>query len=98
MKWNPFAKDDTNEKDLEAQLKAMPGAPDMSKMNFMQKMAMKKFLKMSPEEQKKMAAKMMTPKNVEKNKKEILDGLEKMRASRQISDDQYRLAKKKLGL
>lgn len=95
--WNPFSKDN-KEDDFEAQLKAMPGAPDMSKMNFMQKMAMKKFLKMSPEEQQKMAAKMMTPKNVEKNKGEILAGLEKMRASRQISDDQYRLAKKKLGL
>ncbi len=98
MKWNPFKKDDDKEIDLEAKLKAMPGAPDMSKMNFMQKMAMKKFLKMSPEEQQKMAAKMMTPKNAEKNKGEILAGLEKMRASRQISDDQYRLAKKKLGL
>jgi len=97
MKWNPF-KNDEKEAELEAQLKALPGAPDMSKMNFMQKMAMKKFLKMSPEEQKKMVAKMMTPKNVEKNKGEILEGLEKMRASRQISDDQYRLAKKKLGL
>lgn len=96
--WNPFSKDENSGKDLEAQLKAMPGAPDMSKMNFMQRMAMKRFLKMSPEEQQKMAAKMMTPKNVEKNKAEILDGLEKMRASRQISDDQYRLAKKKLGL
>ncbi len=96
--WNPFKKDDVPVEDFEAQLKALPGAPDMSKMNFMQKMAMKKFLKMSPEEQKKMAAKMMTPKNVEKNKGEILAGLEKMRATRQISDDQYRLAKKKLGL
>lgn len=76
----------------------MPGMPDMDKMNFVQRMAMRKFLRMSPAEQQKFAQKMMTPKNIEKHKKELLEGLDQMRAAGKISDDQYRLAKKKMHL
>lgn len=96
--WNPFKKNNDDEVKPEVQPKGTPGMPDMENMNFVQKMAMRKFLRMSPAEQQKFAQKMLTPKNIEKHKKEILDGLEQMKKSGKMSDDQYRLAKKKLGL
>jgi hypothetical protein len=72
--------------------------PDTKDMNMLQKFAMKRFMAMSPEEQKKMAEKMLTPKNVAKHKKEIMEQLELARKSGMMSDDQYRMAKRKLGI
>jgi hypothetical protein len=99
MQLNPFKKKDpkaVDEQDkLEAQLEAMPGAKDM---NLFQRFAMKRVLKMSPAERQKVMQKAMTPKNIEKHKGEILAQLDAMKKAGQMSDDQYRLAKRKLGL
>lgn len=77
---------------------APAGWPDTKDMNMFQRFAMKRLMNMSPAEREKMMKKAMTPKNIEKNKGEILASLETMRKSGQISDDQYRLTKAKLGL
>lgn len=98
MQWNPFKKDEKADEaaaKLEAELAAMPGAKDM---NMFQRFAMKRVLKMSPEERQKVMQKAMTPKNIEKHKGEILAQLEAMKKAGQMSDDQFRLAKRKLGL
>ncbi|MFA9262131.1 MAG: hypothetical protein ACEQSB_02105 [Undibacterium sp.] len=98
MQWNPFKKDEKSDEEaakLEAELAAMPGAKDM---NMFQRFAMKRVLKMSSEERQKVMQKAMTPKNIEKHKGEILAQLEAMKKAGQMSDDQYRLAKRKLGL
>lgn len=107
MKWNPFSKEDDNKEELPT-IPGMPasnaggvapaGWPDMKDMNMFQRFAMKRLMNMSPAEREKMMKKAMTPKNIEKNKTEILASLESMRKARQISDDQYRLTKAKLGL
>ena len=76
----------------------LPGMPDPKDLNLLQRFAMRRLAKMSPEEREKVMRKAMTPKNVEKHKDEILVSLETMRKAGQISDDQYRLAKAKLGL
>ncbi len=76
----------------------MAGAPDMSKMNMMQRMAYKQFLKMSPDKQRDVLKKAMTPENISKHKDEIIAQLEEAKASGMMSDDQYRLAKKKFNL
>lgn len=94
MKWNPFKKDNENKEALPN----VPGMPKMENMNMFQRFAMKRLMKMNPAEREKMMKKAMTPKNIEKNKGEILASLEAMRKSGQISDDQYRLTKAKLGL
>ena len=99
MKWNPFQKD--KEKEGEDQQEAVPNIPCMPYMkdlNMVQRFAMKRMLKMSPAEREKMMKKSLTPKNIQKNKVEILASLEAMRKGGQISDDQYRLTKKKLGI
>lgn len=102
MKWNPFKKKSDEEKRKEEKqaqdLLNMPGAPKMEDMGMLQRFAMKRLMAMSPEEREKMMRKAMTPKNVAKHKDEILASLEMMRKSGQLSDDQYRLAKKKLGI
>ena len=92
--WNPLKKNNDEEKALPN----IPGMPDMKDLNMFQRFAMKRMMKMSPAEREKMMKKAMTPKNIEKNKAEILASLEAMRKSGQISDDQYRLTKKKMGL
>lgn len=93
--WNPFGKK-TDEEGDSAGVSA--GVPDTKKMNMLQRIAMKRFMAMSPQEQKKMVEKMMTPKNIAKHKDEILKQLEDARKSGMMSDDQYRLAKRKMGL
>ena len=99
--WNPFTKKDDNDeekKDKVSMPTGMPGMPDMKNMNMIQRMAMKRFMAMSPQEQQKMVQKMMTPANIAKHKDEILQQLEDARKSGMVSDDQYRLAKRKMGL
>lgn len=88
----------SDDKSFEEQLAAFPGAPKLEDMNMAERFAMKRFLKMSPEEQKKTIEKTMTPKNIEKNKAQIVASIEEMRKSRMISDDQYRLMKRKYGI
>lgn len=101
--WNPFNKksksgDDSSNKKTPATLPNGMPVPDMKDMGMLERLAMKRFLAMSPQEQKKMVEKMMTPKNIAKHKDEIMAQLEQARKSGQMSDDQYRLAKKKFGL
>ena len=93
--WNPLKKKDEgkNEED-----KLLEGMPDTKDMNILQRFAMKRIMKMNPTERQKLMQKAMTPKNIEKHKGEIIEQLETMRKAGQISDDQYRLAKKRFGL
>lgn len=92
--WNPFKKNTDNEEDLSN----IPGMPDAKDLNMFQRFAMKRLMKMSPSEREEAMRKAMTPKNIQKNKTEILSSLEAARKAGQISDDQYRLTKAKLGL
>lgn len=87
-----------DKRELSEQLADIPGAPKLEDMNFMEKMAAKRLMKMSPEEQREALKKAMTPKNIEKHKDEIIQSLEHMRKSKMISDDQYRLMKRKFGI
>lgn len=99
---NPFKKkSDEKEEGGKSEPMKLPNGmpmPDMENMNMLQRMAMKRFMAMSPQEQQKLVQKMMTPSNIAKHKDEILEQLEEARKSGMVSDDQYRLAKKKLGL
>ncbi len=99
MRWNPFKKQDPKqaeeEKKLQAAMEAMPGAKDMK---MLQRFAMHRIMARSPEERAKVMQKAMKPENIQKHKKEILEQLETMKRMGQMSDDQYRLAKRKLGL
>lgn len=79
MTWNPFKK---------AKSKASSAA-----MGMMQKVAMKKLQKMSPQEQQKMMQEAFKPEN----RKKMLEVMEQMKASGQITDEQYRAAKQKMG-
>lgn len=108
--WNPFTKKPKEEekkkpvilkkeeKNFEDQLAEMPGAPDPKDMGMFQKFAMKQLLKMSPAEREKVLKKAMTPENIAKHKDEILAQLEHARKSGMMSDDQYRLARRKMGI
>lgn len=93
--WNPLKKKDEMSKEEE---KLLEGMPDTKDMNVIQRFAMNRIMKMKPEEREKLMKKAMTPKNVEKHKGEIIQQLETMRKSGQISDDQYRLAKKRFNI
>jgi len=88
-------KTDEEKKQEEEILKNIPGAENMG---MLQKMAMKKVMKMSPEERNKMMQKMLEPKNIQKNKKQILEMLEQMEKSGQMNKHQVFDAKKRLGL
>ncbi|MGB2791751.1 MAG: hypothetical protein IPJ67_02495 [Candidatus Moraniibacteriota bacterium] len=111
LMWNPFSKKSKDDKEkkptvvekkdersFEEQLASMPGAPDPKDMGMFQKFAMKQLMKMSPAEREKVLKKAMTPKNIMKHKDEILAQLEHARKSGQMSDDQYRLARRKMGI
>lgn len=71
---------------------------DPSNMGMLQRMAMKKLQKMSPEERENLMKKVMTPDNIQKNKADILKTLEAMKKSGQMNDHQIFEAKKRLGL
>jgi len=62
--------------------------------NMLAKIAMKKLEKMSPAEQQKMMQEAFKPENRDK----MLVVMEQMVASGQITQEQYDMAKKKLGL
>ncbi len=100
MKWNPFKKREKSEKEKrqDEDFLNASGAPKMEDMNMLQRFAMKRIMAMSPQEREKLMRKAMTPKNVAKHKDEILASLDAMKKAGQISDDQYRLAKRKLGI
>lgn len=94
--WNPLKKKSAS--DDTSTPAALPGMPDTKDMNMLQRFAMKRLEKMSPAERQKMMQKALNPKNIQKHKGEIMQTLEAMKKAGQMSDDQYRLAKKRFGL
>lgn len=68
------------------------------KMKMLQSVAMKKLEKMSPAEREALAHKMMGEMSKPENKNKMLQVMEQMRASGQISEEQYRIAKQRMGL
>ncbi len=62
-------------------------------MGMLQKVAAKKLQNMSPQEQQKMMQEAFKPEN----KKKMLEVMEQMKAAGQITEEQYRTAKQKLG-
>jgi len=71
---------------------------DTQNMGFVQRLAMKKMMSMSPQQREKMMQKVLTPENISKNKDKILAAMQQMKASGQVSADQIEEAKKRLGL
>jgi len=71
---------------------------DTQKMGMLQRLAMKKIEKMDPKEREKLMQKALSPDNIAKNKDKILATMEQMKASGQMTDEQMRIAKEKLGL
>lgn len=63
-------------------------------VNMASRVAMKKMAKMSPKEQQNMMQEAMNPKNRDK----MLQVMEMMRKTGQITEEQYKMAKEKLGL
>lgn len=63
-------------------------------MNMASRVAMKKMAKMNPKEQQKMMQEAFKPENKDK----MLAVMEQMRKSGQITEEQYNLAKQKMGL
>jgi hypothetical protein len=63
-------------------------------MNMMAKVAMKKMANMSPKEQQKMMAEAFKPENKDK----LLSAMEMMKKTGQLSEEQCRMAKERLGL
>jgi hypothetical protein len=78
--WNPFKK--------------IKNSASATAMGMMQKIAMKKLEKMSPEERNKVMQEAFRPENKDK----MLGAMEEMRKSGQITEEQYRMAKQKLGM
>ena len=78
--WNPFKK--------------IKSSVSSKTMGMMQKIAMKKMEKMSPQERSKMMQEAFNPKNKDK----MLSVMEQMRKSGQITEEQYKMAKQKLGM
>lgn len=100
--WNPLKKSarggSASGRKSSKESSPLPGAPDPKDLNMFQKFAMKRLEKMSPAERQKMMQKALTPKNIQKHKSEIITTLDAMKKAGQMSDDQYRLAKKRFGL
>ncbi len=71
---------------------------DTENMGMLQKMAMKKFMKMNQQEKEAVMKKVLDPKNIQKNKKQILEMFEQMEKSGQMNKHQVFEAKKRLGL
>ena len=74
------------------------GEVDTQKMGILQRLAMRKLEKMDPKEREKVMQKALSPENIAKNKDKILETMEQMKASGQMTDEQMRMAKEKLGL
>lgn len=103
MSWNPFRKKTDKEVEekkkekekIDMMLETLPGAKNM---NMVQKFMARRVLSLPEDKRNEVLQKAMTPKNIEKHKDEILAQLDALKRSGQMSDDQYRLAKRRLGL
>ena len=71
---------------------------DSQKMSLLQRLAMKRLERMDPKERKKLMQKALSPENIEKNKDQILATMEQMKESGQLTEEQMKMAKEKLGL
>jgi len=78
--WNPFKNKKTDD-----------GQP---KMGFLQRMAMKKFEQMNPEEKEKVFRDAFDPKN----RKKLLKSFEEMEKSGMVSKSQLKKAKERMGI
>jgi hypothetical protein len=100
--WNPFKKnsqqnDDQNSgvaKDDSVKTDDTKKDADSPKMNMLQRLAMKRMERMSPQEKAKMMQEVLKPENKDK----LLSAMEMMRKSGQISEEQYQAAKQKMGI
>ncbi len=97
--WNPFKKttqksDISQSNDDVKKNDQKKDADDSPKMNMLGRLAMKKMERMSPQEKAKMMQEVMRPENKDK----LLSAMEMMRKSGQISEEQYRMAKEKMGI
>lgn len=95
--WNPFKKNTqqnapTDNSATDKDEKKSGG--DSFKMNMLQRIAMKRMEKMGPKERAKLMQDFMKPEN----RGQMVAVMEMMRKSGQISDEQYELAKKRMGL
>jgi hypothetical protein len=88
--WNPFSKKSSQT--------SGDDKTDKQNMGFVQRLAMKKLASMSEAERAKLAAKVLTPENIQKNKGQLLAAMEQMRASGQMTAAQMEEAKRKLGI
>lgn len=70
------------------------GGNDTQKLGMLQKLAMKKMMNMSPQEKEKMMQEALKPENKDK----LLQAIEMMKKTGQITDAQIEEAKQKLGL
>lgn len=78
--WNPFKKNSDGD--------------GTQKLGMLQRIAMRKMEKMSPQEREKMMKEAFDPKNHDK----MLKVLDAMKASGQITQEQYDMAKQKMGI
>jgi len=100
--WNPFKKnsqqnndeDNTAPKDDAVKTDDVKKDDASPKMNMLQRLAMKKMERMSPQEKAKMMQEVLKPENKDK----LLSAMEMMRKSGQISEEQYQMAKEKMGI
>ena len=74
------------------------GKENAQKMGMFQRLAMRRLEKMDPKEREKLMQKALAPENIEKNKHKILATMEQMKASGQLTEEQMKIAKEKLGL
>lgn len=101
--WNPFKKNEEGKGNFAIHLDTKNGeGDDKTKLkdkffgvgvNMMSKIAMRKIEKMSPKEREKVAQEAFNPKNRDK----MLTVMEQMKKAGQISEEQYQMAKQKLG-
>lgn len=67
-------------------------------MGLLHSLAMKKLASMSEKDRMKLMQRFITPENIQKNKNSILQTIETMKASGQLSAAQAEEAKKRLGI
>ncbi|MEI6587769.1 MAG: hypothetical protein WCO05_02340 [Candidatus Moraniibacteriota bacterium] len=100
--WNPFKKntgtsDDQNAgvaKAASVKVDDKKKEDDSPKMNMLQRLAMKRMERMSPQEKAKMMQEVLKPENKDK----LLGAMEMMRKSGQITQEQYDMAKQKMDI
>ena len=96
--WDPFGGNVKKVKKKKLAVDPENLTADMPNMGFLQRMAMKKIMAMSPEKREELIKKVMTPKNIAKNKEKIIESLDTMLASGKLTREQYDETKRRMGL